>query len=55
MLNTYYALMFDAISSHGGVVTLMMATGLMSVFGAPIPLPTLCPKARCARHRRWSR
>jgi adenylate cyclase len=39
LLNTYYALMFDAISSHGGVVTLMMGDGLMSVFGAPMPLP----------------
>ena len=34
-----YALMFDAISSHGGVVTLMMGDGLMSVFGAPMQLP----------------
>ncbi|HEX4524452.1 MAG TPA: adenylate/guanylate cyclase domain-containing protein [Casimicrobiaceae bacterium] len=39
LLNTYYELMFDAISSHGGVVTLMMGDGLMSVFGAPVPLP----------------
>jgi adenylate cyclase len=39
LLNAYYALMFDAISSHGGVVTLMMGDGLMSVFGAPVPLP----------------
>ncbi len=39
LLNTYYALMFDAISGHGGVVTLMMGDGLMSVFGAPVPLP----------------
>ena len=39
LLNTYYALMFDAIRSHGGVVTLMMGDGLMSVFGAPMPLP----------------
>jgi class 3 adenylate cyclase len=38
LLNTYYELMFDAISSHGGVVTLMMGDGLMSVFGAPVPL-----------------
>lgn len=38
LLNTYYALMFDAISSHGGVVTLMMGDGLMSIFGAPVPL-----------------
>jgi adenylate cyclase len=39
LLNTYYALMFEAISGHGGVVTLMMGDGLMSVFGAPMPLP----------------
>jgi class 3 adenylate cyclase len=39
LLNTYYALMFDAISGHGGVVTLMMGDGLMAVFGAPVPLP----------------
>ncbi|HKW80205.1 MAG TPA: adenylate/guanylate cyclase domain-containing protein [Casimicrobiaceae bacterium] len=39
LLNTYYALMFDAISGHGGIVTLMMGDGLMSVFGAPTPLP----------------
>jgi len=39
LLNTYYALMFDAISNRGGVVTLMMGDGLMAVFGAPMPLP----------------
>lgn len=39
LLNTYYELMFDAISGHGGIVTLMMGDGLMSVFGAPVPLP----------------
>jgi class 3 adenylate cyclase len=38
LLNTYYMLMFNAISEHGGVVTLMMGDGLMSVFGAPLPL-----------------
>ena len=38
LLNTYYTLMFDAISGHGGIVTLMMGDGLMSVFGAPVPL-----------------
>jgi adenylate cyclase len=38
LLNTYYELMFDAISGHGGVVTLMMGDGLMSVFGAPVPV-----------------
>jgi adenylate cyclase len=45
LLNAYYALMFDAISSHGGVVTLMMGDGLMSIFGAPIPLPDHCESA----------
>jgi len=38
LLNTYYALMFDAIGGHGGVVTMMMGDGLMAVFGAPLPL-----------------
>ena len=38
LLNTYYELMFDAISGHGGVVTLMMGDGLMSIFGAPVPV-----------------
>ncbi len=45
LLNAYYALMFDAISGHGGVVTLMMGDGLMSIFGAPIPLPDHCASA----------
>jgi class 3 adenylate cyclase len=38
LLNDYYALMFDAITGHGGVVNLMMGDGLMAVFGAPLPL-----------------
>jgi adenylate cyclase len=45
LLNTYYALMFDAISSHGGVVTQMMGDGLMSVFGAPVALADHCESA----------
>jgi class 3 adenylate cyclase len=39
LLNNYYALMFDAISGQGGVVTLMVGDGLMAVFGAPLELP----------------
>ncbi len=39
LLNTYYTLMFDAISSHGGVVNQMSGDGLMAIFGAPLPLP----------------
>jgi adenylate cyclase len=42
LLNTYYTLMFDAISSHGGIVTLMAGDGLMAVFGAPLPQPDAC-------------
>ncbi len=39
LLNTYYMLMFSAISGHGGVVNQMLGDGLMAVFGAPLPLP----------------
>lgn len=39
LLNNFYALMFDAISGRGGVVTLMQGDGLMALFGAPLVLP----------------
>jgi class 3 adenylate cyclase len=39
LLNTYYTLMFSAISGHGGVVNQMIGDGIMAVFGAPLPLP----------------
>jgi len=38
LLNAYYTLMFEAIGSQGGIVTLMIGDGLMAVFGAPQPL-----------------
>jgi class 3 adenylate cyclase len=38
LLNAYYALMFEAIGSHGGVVNQMIGDGLMALFGAPQPL-----------------
>ena len=38
LLNQYYTLMFEAIDSHGGIVTLMIGDGLMALFGAPRPL-----------------
>lgn len=38
LLNAYYALMFDAITGHGGIVNLMIGDGLMALFGAPKPL-----------------
>ncbi|MBC5767717.1 adenylate/guanylate cyclase domain-containing protein [Ramlibacter albus] len=44
LLNAWYALMFDAIGAHGGVVNTMAGDGLMAIFGAPLPLqePSLC-------------
>ncbi len=36
LLNNYFALMFDALSSHGGTINQMVGDGLMAVFGAPI-------------------
>ena len=45
LLNTYYTLMFDAISGHGGVVNQMVGDGLMAIFGAPLPLPDHCGAA----------
>jgi class 3 adenylate cyclase len=39
LLNTYYTLMFDAISGHGGIVNQMEGDGLMAIFGAPTPHP----------------
>jgi adenylate cyclase len=38
LLNTYYTLMFDAISGHGGVVNQMVGDGLMAIFGAPLAI-----------------
>jgi adenylate cyclase len=39
LLNTYYTLMFEAISGQGGVVNQMVGDGLMAIFGAPMSLP----------------
>lgn len=38
LLNTYYTLMFEAISGQGGVVNQMIGDGLMAIFGAPLPV-----------------
>ena len=38
MLNEYFALMFDAITSHHGTVNQMEGDGFMAIFGAPIQL-----------------
>ena len=38
LLNNYYALTFDAITGHGGIVNQMIGDGLMALFGAPLAL-----------------
>lgn len=45
LLNTYYTLMFEAISDQGGVVNQMVGDGLMAIFGAPLPQHDHCDKA----------
>lgn len=45
LLNTYYTLMFEAISDQGGVVNQMVGDGLMAIFGAPLPQPDHCERA----------
>jgi len=47
LLNTYYTLMFDAITGMGGVVNQIIGDGLMAIFGAPMPLqaPAACAVA----------
>ena len=35
LLNGYYALMFEVIGAHGGVVNQIIGDGLMAIFGAP--------------------
>jgi adenylate cyclase len=45
LLNTYYTLMFEAISDQGGVVNQMVGDGLMAIFGAPISQPEHCDHA----------
>jgi adenylate cyclase len=36
LLNNYFALMFDAITSHHGTVNQMEGDGMMAIFGAPV-------------------
>jgi len=45
LLNTYYTLMFEAISDQGGVVNQMVGDGLMAIFGAPLPQADHCTRA----------
>jgi class 3 adenylate cyclase len=45
LLNTYYTLMFEAISDAGGVVNQMVGDGLMAIFGAPLAQANHCDHA----------
>lgn len=45
LLNTYYTLMFEAISDQGGVVNQMVGDGLMAIFGAPLVQEDHCQRA----------
>jgi adenylate cyclase len=45
LLNTYYTLMFDAITGQGGVVNQIVGDGLMAIFGAPLALVDPCGAA----------
>ncbi|PJF23893.1 MAG: adenylate/guanylate cyclase domain-containing response regulator, partial [Phototrophicales bacterium] len=41
----YYALMFEAITGHGGSVNQMIGDGLMAIFGAPVHYADHCDRA----------
>jgi class 3 adenylate cyclase len=45
MLNDYYALMFEAITGHGGTVNQMIGDGLMAIFGAPVHYTNHCERS----------
>ncbi|HUI89413.1 MAG TPA: adenylate/guanylate cyclase domain-containing response regulator [Anaerolineales bacterium] len=45
LLNNYFALMFDAITGHGGTVNQIEGDGLMAVFGTPIRREDHCEQA----------
>lgn len=48
LLNTFYALMFEAVASNGGIVSLIVGDGLMALFGAPEPLENSAQSAVAA-------
>ncbi|HUH98391.1 MAG TPA: adenylate/guanylate cyclase domain-containing response regulator [Anaerolineales bacterium] len=45
LLNNYFALMFDAITGHGGIVNQIEGDGLMAVFGTPIQRADHCEQS----------
>ena len=48
LLNTFYTLMFEAISGNGGIVSHMLGDGLMGLFGVPQPLANSAESAVAA-------
>lgn len=47
-LNTFYTLMFEAVTSNGGIVSLMLGDGLMALFGVPQSLENSAQSAVAA-------
>jgi class 3 adenylate cyclase len=45
MLNDFYAIMFEAITSQRGSVNQMLGDGFMAVFGAPVRYEDHCQRA----------
>ena len=45
MLNDFYAIMFEAITSRGGSVNQMLGDGFMAIFGAPVKHEDHCQRA----------
>jgi class 3 adenylate cyclase len=45
MLNDFYALMFEAVTSHGGSINQMTGDGFMAIFGAPVHYEDHCARA----------
>ena len=50
LLKTFYTLMFEAVTSNGGIVSLMLGDGLMALFGVPQQIPNTAQSAVAAAH-----
>ncbi len=54
LLNTYYTLMFEAVTSNGGIVSLMLGDGLMALFGVPQQIENAAQSAVAAGKEMFS-
>lgn len=50
LLNTFYTLMFEAVTSNDGIISLMLGDGLMALFGVPQPIENTAQSAVAAGH-----